>query len=146
VWGGFKRRILTILIGILGLSFAFVIIGATPANLLPVAVAAMFLGAILNALCNGSAFALTQAVVPPEMQGRVFTVEGSLTAAASPLAMAIAGPVADAVDIRWLYIVPGILSLVMAALAFRTPAIMHLEDARGGAPAPAAEAVSPAQE
>ncbi len=138
-WGGFKRRIITILVGIAGLSVALVVIGLTPAGRLPLAVGALFVGAVLNALCNGSAFALMQAVVPPEVQGRVFTVEMSLTGAASPLAMAIAGPIADAVDIRWLYVVPGALSLIMAVIAFRTPAIMHLEEERGGAPAPAGE-------
>ena len=133
-WGGYQRRIVTMLVGIAGISAAQIVVGLTPAAWLPLAVVAQFAGSVLGALGGGAAFALLQAVVPPELQGRVFSAESSLTGLAAPLAMVIAGPLADVMDLRWLYVVPGALCLAMVLLARQAPAVMHLEDARGGAP------------
>ena len=45
-------------------------------------------------MANGPLGALMQAKVPPEMQGRVFTVMNSLATGAMPLGMMMAGPLA----------------------------------------------------
>ncbi len=129
-WGGFRRRVLTLLIPIVGMGASLVGVGLAPAGLLPMAVASLFAGAVLNSLCNGAFSALLQTTVSPDIQGRVFTVAASISGAAAPIAMLFAGPIADAVDIRLLYIVPGALTLLMGLVALRIPAIMHVEDGR----------------
>jgi DHA3 family macrolide efflux protein-like MFS transporter len=82
----------------------------------------------MNAMCNGSAFALLQQTVAAEMQGRVFTLVKSLCSAASPLGMAIGGLAADAVGVRTLYVLAGLASVMIGVGGFFMPAIMHLED------------------
>jgi len=137
-WGGFRRRIVTMLMGIIGLGIGVLLVGLTPASFFPLALIGLFFGAVMNSLCNGSAFALLQQVVAPEMQGRVFTLVISLCNAVTPLSMAIAGPLADKVGVRTLYLVAGVAQTVLGAGAFFVPAIMHVEDTqRAQAPAEA---------
>ncbi len=128
VWGGFKRRIVTALLGIAGLGVGALIVGLVPSDGLLIAVGALFFGAVMNALCNGSLMALVQTVTPPEMQGRFFTVLGSLTAAMIPLGMAIGGPVADAWGTRVLFVVAGVMQIAVGLGGFLMPVLMRLED------------------
>jgi DHA3 family macrolide efflux protein-like MFS transporter len=44
------------------------------------------------------------------------------------LSLLIAGPIADALGVRVWYVVGGVLCIVIGALAFAAPAIMHVED------------------
>ncbi len=128
IWGGFKRRIVTALIGIAGLGVGALVVGLVPTNGLLIAVGALFFGAMMNALCNGSLMALVQTVTPPEMQGRFFTVLGSLTAAMIPLGMAFAGPAADRWGTRTLFVVAGVMQIAVGLGGFLMPVLMQLED------------------
>lgn len=128
VWGGFRRRMLTSILGLLGLGLGTLLIGLTPASVFTLALGGMFVTGFMNPICNGPIFAILQAVVVPEMQGRVMTVVGSVAGAMSPLSMLIAGPVADLVGVRVWYVLGGLGCLAMAVIAFSTPAIMHLEE------------------
>jgi DHA3 family macrolide efflux protein-like MFS transporter len=127
-WGGFRRRIATVLMGTLGLGVGLLLIGLAPGTAFPLALAGMFLAAALNSMSSGSAVALLQQIVAPEMQGRVFTLITSLTTGIAPLGMAIAGPVADALGVRTWFLMGGIASVAMAIVGVLTPSIMHLED------------------
>lgn len=127
-WGGFRRRIVTMLTGIIGMGIGVVLVGLTPASFFALAPIGLFFGAAMNALCNGSAFAVLQQVVAPEVQGRVFTLVTSLCGAMTPLSMAIAGPLADAVGVRTLYVVGGAITILLGAGAFFVPVILHIED------------------
>jgi DHA3 family macrolide efflux protein-like MFS transporter len=131
-WGGFKRRIVTMLMGIIGLGAGVLLVGLTPAAVFPLALAGLFFGAVMNSLCNGSAFALLQEVVAPEMQGRVFTLTMSLCSAATPIGMAITGPLADAIGVRALYVIGGVAQILIGAGGFFIPAIMQLEENNNG--------------
>ena len=127
-WGGFRRRIATVLMGTFGLGVGILLVGLAPATAFPLALTGMLLAAALNAMSSGSAFALLQQIVAPEMQGRVFTLIMSLTTAIAPLGMAVAGPVADAVGVRAWFVTGGIASVMMGIAGFLTPSIVHLED------------------
>jgi len=51
-------------------------------------------------LTNGPLLAVVQAVVAPDMQGRVFSLINSVSTGMTPLGLAIAGPVADALGVN----------------------------------------------
>jgi DHA3 family macrolide efflux protein-like MFS transporter len=69
------------------------------------------------------------------MQGRVFTLLMSLSAAMAPVGLAIAGPVADLVGARTWFVIGGVALTSMGVLGFFIPAIMNLErDAPNAAP------------
>ena len=128
VWGGFHRRILTSLAGLVGMGLGTLLVGLAPASALWLAISGMFVAGFMNPITNGPIFAIFQAIVAPEMQGRVFTVISSLAMAMSPLSMVIAGPVADAVGVQTWFIIGGIGCALMGLGAFAIPAIVHLED------------------
>ncbi len=141
VWGGFRRRILTTLTGLVGMGVGTFVIGLAPGTMFEMALAAMFFAGAMNSITNGPVLAVFQTVVAPGMQGRVFTVIGSITSAMSPIGMVIAGPVADMFGVQSWFVVGGLVCAVMGIVSFFIPAIVHLEDGRGelatavGAPA-----------
>jgi len=130
VWGGFKRRIFTSLMGLVGLGLGFVILGFTPANAFWLALAGTLVAAVMIPITNGPILAVLQVAVAPEMQGRVFTLVGSVSAAMSPIGLLIAGPVADALGVQSWYILGGVTCVLMGLVAFFVPAIVRLEEGR----------------
>lgn len=128
VWGGFKRRVVTGLLALTLMGGGVTVLGLTPATLFTLALGAMFFGGFMNPIANGSLSATLQATVPPEMQGRVFTLAMSGSAAMSPLGLAIAGPVADALGVQIWFLIGGIATVIMGAGSFFVPAIMRVED------------------
>jgi DHA3 family macrolide efflux protein-like MFS transporter len=129
-WGGFRRRILTSLMGLVGIGLGFLLVGLVPPSAFLLAVGGFFLAGVMNPITNGPIFSIIQASVDPGMQGRVFTLVQSMAAAATPIGMIIAGPVADALGVRLWYIVGGVGCMLMGTGSFFVPTIVHLEDDR----------------
>lgn len=136
VWGGFKRRVVTMSLATALSGLGWLIVGITPADGLRLAVVAGFFSAVMNSIMVGSVTALGQAVVPPEMQGRVFTLSLAIVLAATPIGLAIAGPVADTFGVRPWFVVGGMVALVLGIGAFFVPAVMSIEDKNGWAGPP----------
>lgn len=139
VWGGFKRRILTALAGLLGLGLAIVALGLAPASLITLAVVAMLLLGAMIPLVSGPLRATLQATVAEEVQGRVFTLLGSLESAAIPLGLVGAGILAGWMGVRPLFVISGATVLLAGAAAFFVPAVTHFEESRSGSEAGSAE-------
>jgi DHA3 family macrolide efflux protein-like MFS transporter len=127
-WGGFKKRILTTMLGLLGLGIGFALIGFVPPNLFWLGVASAFLAASMVPMVNGPVHAILQSTVEPEMQGRVFTLIGSLGSAMAPLGLIVAGPVADAIGVQSWYVIGGVACILMAVAGYSIPALMNIED------------------
>jgi len=132
------------LTGLVVQGVGIMLLGLTPANALWLAVAGMFLAGAMNALVNGPLFAVLQGSVAPEMQGRVFTVVMSMSAAAWPLSLAVAGPIADLVGVRPWYVVGGAVAVIMGLGAFFVPVIVNVEQNRNGSTGAKAEPHVPA--
>ena len=64
------------------------------------------------------------------MQGRVFSLIGSITAITAPLGLAVAGPVADAIGTRFLFYIAGVAVIATGAACIFIPSIMNLENYR----------------
>jgi DHA3 family macrolide efflux protein-like MFS transporter len=127
-WGGFKKRILTSMVGLLGLGIGFSLIGFVPSNLFWLGVVSAFFAASMVPMVNGPIHAILQSAVEPEMQGRVFTLVGSMGAAMAPLGLIIAGPVADAIGVQSWYVIGGLACVLMAVVGYSIPAVMNIED------------------
>jgi DHA3 family macrolide efflux protein-like MFS transporter len=132
VWGGFRRQVYTSLSGLVISGLGVMLVGLTPADRFPLALAALFVAGFMNPLVNGPLFAILQATVAPEMQGRVFTLVGSLASAMMPLSLAVAGPLADAVGVRPWFVVGGAIFSLIGLGSFFVPVIVHIEDDRPG--------------
>ena len=128
-WGGFKRRMSTSIFGIVGLGIGTCLVGLAPANMFWLASLAFFIVGFGNPIANGPLGAIIQAVVKPEMQGRVLTLIGSAATAMMPISLLIAGPISDRFGIRAWYIVGGGLCALVALLARFVPVLMNIESA-----------------
>jgi MFS transporter, DHA3 family, macrolide efflux protein len=127
VWGGFKRKVLTSMLGIIGLGIGVVMVGLAPSNMFWMALAGMAFMGFMSPITNGPLHAIVQSVVKPEMQGRVMALIGSAATAMTPLSLAVAGPVSDLIGIRAWYIFGGAACLLMGVGALFLPAIMNVE-------------------
>jgi MFS transporter, DHA3 family, macrolide efflux protein len=127
VWGGFKRRILTSLAGILALSLGVALMGLAPETMLWVGIAAMFIMGFGSPMANGPIFAILQSTVRPEMQGRVMSLLNSGASAMMPIALIIAGPLADQVGVRTLYVAGGVACATIALACLFVRPLMNIE-------------------
>jgi hypothetical protein len=93
VWGGTKRRIHGVLIGWALSSLGLVLMGLG-GGLVLWALAA-FVYAFFEPIVNGSDRAIWQSKVAPDVQGRVFATQLLLSQITIPIAMLLAGPLAD---------------------------------------------------
>ncbi len=150
-WGGPKRRVYGVLGGDVVLGIALILFGIRP-SLVPVVIGGV-IGFFVIPIANGSSQALWQAKVEPDIQGRVFAVRRVLAQIAGPVAMLMAGPLADRVfepllqedgaladtvgsvigvgpgrGIAFLFIILGGLSIVFTLIAFMYPRLRNLED------------------
>jgi MFS family permease len=93
-WGGPKRQIHSILAGA-GASFLLGDFLFAIGRTIPVWAAAAFLAAFFIPFIVSANRAIWQAKVAPEVQGRVFSVQGMFQQASMPLGYLLAGPLAD---------------------------------------------------
>jgi len=140
IWGGFKKKIVTSVSGIVGLGLGVMLIGLAPANLFLMAVLGNALMGFMIPMANGPIGALMQSIVRPDMQGRVMSLLNSGATAISPLGLLLAGPIADRLGLRVWFWVGGILCVFIATAAFFVPVIMNLESHHEEAQAIASEA------
>jgi DHA3 family macrolide efflux protein-like MFS transporter len=116
--------------GILGMSVSAsgrLLIGLAPATALWMAILGQFIGGLGFAAYNTGTRATQQAVVAPEMQGRFFAVRFSVFTALTPISLAIAGPVADAVGVRLFWFLWPAAGLLIAAIWRLVPAVYDIE-------------------
>ncbi len=122
-----KRKVFTVLLGIIGVGIG-VLLGIIPARLFAVALGNVFFLGVMVSLTDGPITAIFQSTVDPAMQGRVFSLLGSLVSVTSPIGLAIAGPVSDLLGIRFWYVMAGILCVSVGVAGVFIPAVVHIED------------------
>ena len=93
VWGGPKRRIHGVLIGWSLSGVGILLMGLGSA--VPLWLLAGLIYGFLEPIVNGSVQAIWQVKVAPDVQGRVFSTQLLMSQATMPLAMLLAGPLAD---------------------------------------------------
>ncbi|MCB9421019.1 MAG: MFS transporter [Ardenticatenaceae bacterium] len=129
-WGGFKKRIVTVNVGLIGLGAGLIVMGAAPAALFVMGLAGAFVVGAMISLIDGPIMAILQATIEPELQGRVMMLFGSLISSTVPLGLIIAGPVADLIGIRAWFMATGVLTAVIAVAGFFMPVLMGVENGR----------------
>lgn len=96
VWGGPRRRVRGILFGLVLESLLSTLLIGLGRELYVWAIASFF-GLFLLPTINGCSQAIWQTKVAPDVQGRVFATRLLIAQISSPLAMLMAGPLADRV-------------------------------------------------
>jgi MFS transporter, DHA3 family, macrolide efflux protein len=127
VWGGFKRRIVTSLCGVVGIGLGVVTTGLVPANMFTLIFVTTFIVGFSQVFANGPLMAIMQSTVVPDMQGRVFSLLVAGASAMMPLSLLIAGPVSDRFGIRFWYVMAGTICVLMTIAATFNPSVMNIE-------------------
>jgi DHA3 family macrolide efflux protein-like MFS transporter len=125
-WGGFKNRLLTSLAALSISGLASLTVGIAPANMYFLALIGMGVFGFLNPIINGPLFAIMQEKVEPHMQGRVFSLIQAGASLATPLGLAIAGPISDAINNQIWFVIGGILTCAAGLIAFFIPSIISV--------------------
>lgn len=132
VWGGFSQKIRTTAFGIVLLGLGVLSMSALgPRG----GIAAMAVVGIAVPFANGPIQAVLQVTIPPEMQGRIFTLYASFAGGMTPLGLLLAAPVAEAAGIAAWYLAGGALCLAVGVVMLTRP---HLIDVERAASLPAA--------
>jgi predicted MFS family arabinose efflux permease len=93
IWGGPKRKIHGILAGLILVTLGMMLIGLGRSPLIWALIA--FFMIFFVPIINGSSQAIWQTKVAPDVQGRVFAARGMIAQIGAPVAMLLAGPLAD---------------------------------------------------
>ncbi len=129
-WGGFRKKIHTILFGIVGMGLGILVIGLLPPEGFYVMLGLFLPIGIFNSIANSPFAALIQSTVEPGMQGRVFSLMSSMAQGMSPLALIITGPLADLFGVRFFYLLAGAACVILGCGSFFVPSLMQLEESR----------------
>jgi DHA3 family macrolide efflux protein-like MFS transporter len=130
VWGGFKKRIHTSLLGLFGLGSGILLMGITPPTMFWLVLVGGLLAGGMMSLTNGPIMAIFQTTIDPAMQGRVLTLMNSAAMAMSPLSLIVAGPFADRFGVQSWYVAGGLLTLAVAFSGLFNRPVLAIEDER----------------
>jgi DHA3 family macrolide efflux protein-like MFS transporter len=154
-WGGFRRRIYTVLMSLLGIGVALIGLGLTPGSAFGIAVGLAALLGLAVPFADGSLIAILQSTVRADVQGRVFGVLASLSSLTSPVGLALAGPITDLLGLQIWYLVAGSICIAQGIAFFFVPSVVRIEEhgeerleaaTRSSPAAPAPSAVDPTVE
>ena len=126
VWGGFSQKIRTTALGIVLLGAAVLSMSALGP---PGGIVAMAVVGIAGSFANGPIPAILQVTIPPEMQGRIFSLYGSLAGAMTPLGLLLAAPVAEVAGVAFWYGAGGALCLAVGAVMLARSDLLDIERA-----------------
>ena len=130
VWGGFERKILTSMIGLMGMGAGTLILALAPSSALLLGVGGALLVGLMSPITMGPFFAVIQSTVEPDMQARIFSLLSSVGTGMTPIGLMIAGPVADRVGIQAWFLLGGSLCVLMGVTGLLIPTVMNIEEKR----------------
>jgi len=147
IWGGTKKKIKTLLLGIMISSIGSIILGLSKS--LPMLVISAMIISISSVAANASSQAIWQSKVSPSLQGRVFSARRVIAQLFGVIPMIASGPLVDHVlgpfvdykivlnalfgiekggAIAMLASTSGILTIILIIIGFSIPLLMHVEE------------------
>lgn len=127
IWSGFPNRMVTVLVGAILMGISILVVGFIPATFLSVLMIALGFSGAMNTIVIGTFVAIVQTTVPNMLQGRVFTLFGSINSGMVPVGLLLAAPIADRVGVQLWFILAGIVMVVLFSIGFFIPSLLHLE-------------------
>ncbi len=128
IWGGTRKKIVTIMASTILAGIGITLIAFVPQNGFIIVLGLLLFVGLMLPILNGTVMALMQSCVPKGMQGRVFALMGALAMAASPIGLAFGGPVADLFGIQLWFLIAGIPMALIGVAAFFMPNVMGIEE------------------
>ncbi len=127
IWGGFKKRTLSISVSILMMGISLAISGMLPVGgFLAFVVCCVLMG--VSSPFYGVQTALFQEKVKPEYLGRVFSLLGSIMSLAMPVGLIISGLFAEKLGVNNWFFISGAVIIAIALMSFVLPSIKELNN------------------
>ncbi|PMP82842.1 MAG: MFS transporter, partial [Caldisericum exile] len=147
IWGGTKKKIKTLLLGIFVIALSQIFIGLSY-SVITISVSGLLMG-IANIFANASSQSIWQSIVPVNLQGRVFSARLFIAQFASLIPMLVSGPLVDNFLVRYfsnknyltmifgvgkgpsigfLAFLSGVLSIFVFIWAVKNLQVMNVED------------------
>lgn len=127
-WGGFQKRIVSMLAGGIVAALAVLAVAFTPGSLFLLAVSGFFILGCAVPFLDGPLFAILQSRVIPDMQGRVIAFLMSAGKLMLPFGLLIAGQVSERTGARTWFFVAGAGWLLINIVAFNLKVIVNIEE------------------
>jgi DHA3 family macrolide efflux protein-like MFS transporter len=127
VWGGFKHKIITSMLGLMGMGLGTLVFAVAPASALWMAICGSLFVGIMTPMTMGPFFAMIQTTVEPDIQARIFSLLNSVGAGMVPVGLMVAGPVSDQISIQVWFLFGGLLCVLIAFSGLFIPAVMNIE-------------------
>lgn len=125
-WGGFRRQMATSLSALTALGLAVLGLAGAQWGPFVLSLISIFTVGFFVPLVNGPIHALLQATIAPELQGRIFTLYGSLATLAAPAGLLLAAPLAETLGVLAWYGAGGVVCLLMGLVGFALPRVLQL--------------------
>ncbi len=126
-WGGFKKKVVTMMMGGVGVGIAIIALGLLPESGLYISLIPAFVIGFMIPMVDGNLHAILQEKIDNEYQGRVFTMFGSIIYLSTPIGLAMAGPLSDRLGLQFWFISAGILVIATMAAGASFKALRNIE-------------------
>ncbi|MBX3019546.1 MAG: MFS transporter [Bdellovibrionaceae bacterium] len=124
-----KRKVITLLLGLAICSFAVGLTAVATRETFIVAVFFWCLSGFAYTYGNTPVVALLQQKIPPQLQGRAFSLLTTVAALAAPAGLTLFGPLGDIIGIRELYILAGTVGGLICVASLWSRGLRQLESA-----------------
>lgn len=127
IWGGFRRKTMTITTSILLMGASLSLSGILTESGFPAFLVLSLLMGLSGPFYSGVQIALFQERIQPEYLGRVFALLTSVVSLAMPLGLLLSGVFADRIGVSLWFLLSGILILALGLVTILIPAYRDLD-------------------
>lgn len=127
------RHMHWILLGFGASCLSITLAALAPPGQFLLAVACWGVSGLAYVLGSAPLMALLQSVIPPHLQGRALALLNSVMGLAAPVGLAMIGPLGEAIGIRALFVVLGVLGALVCFCGFASGPLLRLAPAGGEA-------------
>ena len=125
---GFRRKMVAVALSVYVIFFGYIILAFAPIGYFWI----MAIGGLVMALCipvaNVSIQTILQTIIPAKMFGRVTSVIGALSSAASPLGMVLSGVVVGFIGTSSLFLACSVSGILIMTLSWFFTNMRHVEE------------------
>ena len=129
-WGGFRRRLVTSAVGWIGIGIAYMAVILLPAGFFIGFISIRLIAGLFVPIGCAPLEAWYQTKIPPDKQGRVFAVLGSIDQLTMPFGLAIGGALSAAVPLRFWWFLVGISHAALGIAWLVMPIVKRAETER----------------